>query len=91
MQLAEQSLRPLRILRDHVVGRLQLHRHAREGRPQPVVQVAPHPTAFFLASTHQSFTRSLQLTVGRDRLDHGAHLSPDVLEQTAVPRPERLS
>ena len=54
------------------------------------MQVAPEPAPLLLPGRDQALPGLLQLTIGGDRLDEGTDLGADVLQESPVPRPERV-
>ncbi len=54
------------------------------------MQVAPESAPLLLPGRDQSLPGLLQLTVGGDRLDERTDLGAHVLQESSVPRPERV-
>ena len=59
-QPGQHRLDGARVAPQHVRGGVELHDHAGERRPKPVVQVAPQPAALLLARRHELLARALQ-------------------------------
>ena len=74
---------------DERAHRAELHRQAGQGRPDPVVQVAPQPPAFLLPRHHQPVPAGAQRVGEQHRLD--GHAAVPARGRRAGPAPRSRS
>ena len=61
-----------------------------EGGPEPVVEVAPQPPALLFAPQDHPFQGLLEVAVEAPGMDDAAEMSGEIVQQTAVPGPQRV-
>src|SRR5579859_2853241 len=90
-KLGKQLQGACRIPREEVRGRVRSKRDRRQGRSQPVVQVAPETAALIFKRGDEALPGSLQVSLEADGLDRDRELRAEVLEETQIAGLQRVS